>query len=284
MLTAEPLRSAVLTDAVVQPGGRRVPSYTRWWVARHALLGGQHPRQLRRPDADDLVGLYDAADGPDDLLLVAGCRTGLADVLSDTDGAYDLLDRLGDPARTCSWSTLRVAYARLADVLGEVDPPNLVRVGPDRVVSAEQAVVLDVPYALPLLDNRCAVAGGEPVAHLLDLPLASELAQGPPAGKVVAVRSWADVPGAQLAAERLGGTLPTTGLTFRSHLSVDGRPVAWWADRGSDHVDASAGAAATGRALAWRLGRWDLRAAAVEALQQPSAEGRLRDEDAASAL
>ncbi len=281
LLAAEPLRDLIVTDALVVPGGRRVPSYTRWWLARHPILDGQRPDELRLPGAQDLAGLYDLAAGDPTLLRLLGCRGGLAELLADEAGARSLLDRLGDPARTCAWATLRQAYRCLADVLVEVEPPPTVRVAPRLVVAADDAMVLDAPYALPLLDDRHAVPGGAAVARLLDLPLASELVGGAVAGARHEVRVWSDVPGAELAADRLAATLPATTITVHSGLSIDGVAVPWWADIGTDYVEASAGPAVLGRALAWRLRRWSERAAAVEALQHPDAEDRLRVEDAA---
>ena len=75
---------------------------------------------------------------------------------------------------------LRTVYARLAAALDgiDVDPPDRVRVAPDRV--AEDAVVLDAPYLQPLVHLPVLPAGGAPgaVADLLDLPLASEQVHG----------------------------------------------------------------------------------------------------------
>jgi hypothetical protein len=75
---------------------------------------------------------------------------------------------------------LATVYPRLAVALAgvDVDPPERVRVAPDRVVDADRAVVLDAPWLLDRLGDRVPVAGGgEPaaVADLLDVPLLSEL-------------------------------------------------------------------------------------------------------------
>jgi hypothetical protein len=115
-----------------------------------------------------------------DLAALLGARTGLGDVLADPDAAADLLDRLGDPARTVSPAVLGSVYARLATALAgvDVDPPARIRVAPDRVVDARHAVVLDAPWLLDRLGGRAPVAGGaDPaaVADLLDVPLLSEL-------------------------------------------------------------------------------------------------------------
>lgn len=285
MLGTGTLRSVVATDAVVVPDGANVPSYTRWWLSRHRVLDGRRPRDLRMPDATDLCGLYDDASGEDaELLRLLGCRTGLHDVLADVDGALDLLDRLADPKRTCPAATLRRVYSRLADVLPDIEPPDRIRVEPDLVVPAEQAVVLDAPYMLPLLGDRRPVPGGPAIADLLDLPLASELVAGAAAGPVLRTTSWREVPGAALAADRLDAAVPAAAVVVHDRLTVSGTPVTWWPEPGADHVDAAAGAAALGRGLAWRLGRWDLRSAAAEALGAGGAaayERELRAEDAA---
>ena len=280
LLAALDVRPTV-TVALADGGRAEVPSYTTWWVSTHETVGARRPDELRAPDAADLAGLYDPA--PADLPEVAGALTGLADALADPDRAVDLLDRLGDPDRTAPGPTLRVAYARLALVLEDrAEPPDRVRVGPDRTVPRERAVVLDLPALLPLLGDRVPVPAGAaagPVADLLDLPLASELVgdRGPDAAPV-RTTAWADVPGAALAAERCGGVPPAATVAAHDRLTVGGVPVPWWPAGGTDHVDGTP--AAAGRALAWRLGAWDRRAAAVEALADAAAEDRLRAEDA----
>jgi hypothetical protein len=159
-------------------GGVAVPAYSRWWLSRQPVFGGRRPGTLRLAEAVDLAGLYDVAAG--DLAALLGARTGLGDVLADPDAAADLLDRLGDPARTVSPAVLGSVYARLATALAgvDVDPPARIRVAPDRVVDARHAVVLDAPWLLDRLGGRAPVAGGaDPaaVADLLDVPLLSEL-------------------------------------------------------------------------------------------------------------
>jgi hypothetical protein len=62
-------------------------------------------------------------------------------------------------------------------------------------------------------------------------------------------------------------------------LRAGGRRVAWWPGRGGvDAVDGSP--AALGRALAWRAGRWELRAALAEAFAAPDRAEELAAEDA----
>jgi hypothetical protein len=274
-LDVRPTATVTLADG----GSAEVPSYTTWWISTHRTAGGQRPDELAAPGAVDLAGLYDPA--PADLPPVAGALTGLADALADPDRAIDLLDRLGDPGRTVSGPTLRVAYGQLALVLeDQAEPPDRIRVAPDRTVPRERAVVLDLPYLLPLLGDRVPVpagAGAGPVADLLDLPLASERVGARELDPTpVRTGAWADVPGAALAAERCGAVPPAATVAVHDRLTVGGVPVPWWPVGDTDHVDGTP--EASGRALAWRLGAWDRRAAAVEALAGP--EDRLRAEDA----
>jgi hypothetical protein len=273
---ALPLLAGVDPTADLQLGDGshvEVPSYTTWWLSTHRTFRGRRPDRLRAPSATDLEGLYDAADVDPDRLALLGVAHSLDEVLADPDRALDLLDRLGDPDRTAPAATLRTVYPRLALVLEDAaDPPDRVRVGPATTVAREDAVVLDLPYLLPLLgDERTPVPADEapgPVADLLDLPLAGELL-GPLAPDVTPARTarWADVPGAELAAARCGGPVPEGTVAVHDRLAVAGTPVRWWPDADTDHTDGSP--YALGRALAWRLGAWSARAAAVEALTDP---------------
>ena len=251
----------------------QVPSYTTWWLSTHSTYGGRRPDRMRAPTATDLDGLYDVAEADPETLALLGVAHSVDEVLADPDRALDLLDRLGDPDRTVPAATLRTVYPRLALVLEDAaDPPDRVRVGPATTVPREAAVVLDLPYLLPLLGHeRTPVPADEapgPVADLLDLPLASELL-GPLAPDPGPARTlaWAGVPGAELAAARCGGPIPDATVAVHERLAVGGTPVRWWPDGETDHTDGSP--YALGRALAWRLGTWSARAAAVEALTDP---------------
>jgi hypothetical protein len=116
------------------------------------------------------------------------------------------------------------------------------------------------------------------VADLLDLPLAGELVRGSVDGKPARRTAWAAVPGAGLAAARLGVPELSGEVAVHDRLTVDGRPVAWWPADGVDHVDGSP--AALGRALAWRAGAWPLRQALAEAFACPDRAAELAAEDA----
>jgi len=175
---------------------------------------------------------------------------------------------------------LRTVYARLASVLDgiDVDPPERVRVAPRVVV--EDAVVLDAPWLQPLVDAPLVPAGGQPdtVADLLDLPLASELVSGVPEGAPDRRLPWREVPGAGLAAARLGLDALDGEVAVHERLTVAGRPVSWWPGAEVDAVDGTPDA--LGRALAWRAGAWSLRQALAEAFAHPDRAAELAAEDA----
>jgi hypothetical protein len=152
-------------------------------------------------------------------------------------------------------------------------------VAPDRV--SDDAVVLDLPWLLPLVDRPVVPAGGAPgpVADLLDLPLAGELVRARVTSRPDRTLRWADVPGAALAAARLGLTELPGKVAVHARLEAGGRPVAWWpGDDGPDAVDGTP--EALGRALAWRAGAWPLRQALAEAFAHSDRADQLAAEDA----
>jgi hypothetical protein len=269
--------------ADVDLGGTVVPGYLRWWLRTSPVLGGARPDRLRDPASTELQGLYEPASGLDEAVLaLLRPPATVADVLADVDDALDLLDRLGDPARTVPAPVLRDVYARLAGALDGVDaaPPGRVRVAPAQV--SADAVVLDAPWLQSLVDSDVVPAGGAPgpVADLLDLPLASEVVAVQVTSRPERELAWAEVPGAELAAARLGGPALTGRVAVHRPLTVTGdRSVAWWP--GGDAPDAVDGTpAALGRALAWRAGAWPLRQALAEAFAAPDRAAELAAEDA----
>jgi hypothetical protein len=278
---ALPLLAALPPEAQadVVLDGIAVPGYLRWWLSTHPVLDGGRPDRLRHPDSTELQGLYEPATAGSAVLDLLRPPATVDDVLADMDGAIDLLDRLGDAARTVRPEVLRTVYARLAAALDgiDVDPPERVRVAPGRVV--EDAVVLDAPYLQPLVDGPLVAAGGAPgaVADLLDLPLASEKVGGSVAGAGRRQR-WADLPGAELAAARLGVDRLEGEVAVHDGLTVAGRAVSWWPEGSLDHVDGTP--AALGRALAWRAGAWSLRQGLAEAFAFPDRAAELAADDA----
>ncbi len=264
----------------VEVGGVRVPGYLRWWLRGHPVLDGRRPGRLRHPVSEELQGLYEPAEADGAVLDLLAPPASVDDVLADVDGALDLLDRLGDPARRVRPEVLRTVYARLAVALDgvDVDPPDRVRVAADRV--AADAVVLDRPWLQPLVRRPLVPAGGAPgaVADLLDLPVASETVEAAVESRAVRVLRWADLPGAQLAAARLGVAALDGEVAVHEPLRAGGREVAWWPDGDRDAVDGSP--AALGRALAWRHDAWPLRQALAEAFAHPGDADALAAEDA----
>jgi hypothetical protein len=257
----------------------RAPGYLRWWLRTHPVLDGRRPDRLRSPEGAELQGLYEPVSAPPEVLELVAPPATVADVLADVDGALDLLDRLGDPALRVRPEVLRTVYARLATALDgvDVDPPAAVRVAPDRV--AEDAVVLDLPWLQPLVDRALVPAGGAPgaVADLLDLPLAGEVVSAAVDSEPARVVAWADLPGAALAAARLGVERLDGEVAVHDPLVVGQREVPWWVDIGVAAVDGSP--AGLGRALAWMHGAWQLRQALAEAFANPGRADELAAED-----
>lgn len=262
----------------------RVPSYTTWWLSTHPVLDGRRPDRLRRNGSLELSGLYDEA--PDGTPAILVCPSTVDDLLTDPEAALDLLERLGDPQRVVSSAVLDGIYGRLAAALDglHVPPPHRVRDSAGGTVVRDGAMVLDAPYLLPLLDRAVVPVGGSAgaVAELLDLPLASELITAEVTSSADRVLAWADVPGAAVAARRLGLAELPGRVAVHTELITGSGQVDWWPGRDHDHVSAAAGAAALGRALAWRHGAWPLRAALAEALAHPDDGAAFAAEDALS--
>jgi hypothetical protein len=278
-LSQEPLRAAVL----------RSP-YTCWWLSSFARLPSVagndcRPADLRLPDGDpDLAGCYADLDtqrvrADRDLLIAAGVVAELPGQAVDQE---DLLDRIGDRSREVTWASARRLYRRLASA--EVAPPADVRTV-DGVVDAAEAVVVDAPDLLDLVGDRgrlLAPAGeAAAIAHLLDLPLASELADYPvlsaPAPPDEALR------GRLAAALRAVSEAALPTLQLHSGLRVrdaDGREtaVSWRVRLGARPVcdlDMTAGPDVHARALAWAVGRWAERGRLEALLLDPSRADRL---------
>ncbi len=251
------------------------PSYSGWWIARHALIDGRPPGHWRLPAATDLDALYDPLPIDLDATLAEwiGVRGGLpAAAAGDPTG---LLDRLADPERRMTAARVARLTAAVVDALDrtvgpEVDLPPGVRTLTGEVLDAASAFVLDEPWWLQVVDAGRLVPGGpDPaaVARVLDLPLVS-VALGP--GSVDAAGP-ADPDAAQRwtrACAAVGvepGTVPLTVVaTLRvAPAGAEPTPVRWWHADGRFFSDGSAGS--VGRVAAWAAGRWSLRHLAVAA-------------------
>jgi hypothetical protein len=270
LLAAEP----ATWQALHEPGG-----YTGWWIAHHALLDGEPPRAWRLPEATELAGLYDpvppVAVAPS-VLAAIGVRPSL-DVADE-----ELLDRLGDPDRVVpAGATLR-AHAALARAVrdgtlpADAQPPHAVRSLTGQVVPAAEGLVLDAPWVLGVVEPERVVGVGddftlaEPLADLLDLPLASEVVTGTVAGVAEAV-SWADLGAVVDACDLAGIAVPPGGPRVHDRLTVRigliDHDVTWWVEDEVAHcVDSIPGLS---RALAWAAGRWADRHLLAALLEDP---------------
>lgn len=289
-LASDPQRRRAVTDPVrVAEGGRArpVPSYTAWWLRRELRTAG-----LLDPGAPrSLQGLLDPAPawlaGLDDGMRAAlRLVTGLDDDGADEGLAAVLVDRLADPQRALDVGTCLRAWALAAAAAAagvEVDPPARTRVltatgtglsDGTAVVDRDGAVVADDARWLQRTDlGGLVVAPAQhaaALADLLDLPLASELADG-----VVQTQGTAlAVPSAVAA------VLPAAPRTWHEHdeLRVDGHEVDWWVSGGQVHAATADGLA---RGLAFAAGRWAARHAVAALLAEPADVVRMQVEDAA---
>jgi hypothetical protein len=263
--------------ALHEPGG-----YTGWWIAHHAELGGRPPRAWRLPDATALAGLYDPVPPVDvdpSVLTAIGVR-GSLDIADD---AEEIIERLGDPDRAVPAGAALRGHAALAEAVrdatlspSDVRPPLSVRSLTGRIVPAAEGLVLDAPWVLGVVEIERVVGAGddfdlaEPLAELLDLPLASEVVVGTVTAPAELVR-WADLGAVVDACELAGLAVPGGGPHVHQRLGVRiglaEHDVAWWVDAGVLHcVDSTDGLA---RALAWTTGRWAQRHLLAALLDDP---------------
>lgn len=272
--------------ALDEPNG-----YTAWWLARYARLAGHAPREWRLTTATGLAGLCDPAPEvglPAELLAAIGVRSEFR--VTEPTEAQDLLDRLADPAREVAGATVLAAHRELAEAVladsldpSAVDLPERVRTLAGRTVAAEDAVVLDGPWLLAVLDPDRVVglAAGpdeldlvDALAELLELPLAVEDCVAEPSEPGVPTQ-WAQLPGVATVCALLAIEVPADDVRLHDTLTIShaGRdvPAPWWVDD-DQHVHTDPSAAGLARALCWRIGRWDRRHLAAALLAAPTAE------------
>jgi len=280
LLDEPPLRAALRDPVRVLRGDGRtadLPSYTGWWLARHPVLDGHRPGDLRVPDADDLLaGLYpEAPPGLDpELARALGVRTTLAALLAEPGGVDELLARLADADLPVARDQLRDLWTEVAtaETPAAPQPPERVRAvrnGTVVVADAADTVVLDAPDLLPLLDDCALVLAPWPyatrLADLLDLPLASEEV----AGAVTSTGTERPVP----APVRQ----PDGPETYVAHdrLTVDDIPVPWRYTDGILHATNDEGLS---RGLAWASGTWPARYRLAALLRDPAAAPQIHAE------
>jgi hypothetical protein len=282
------LASASFRQRVVEPAwvltadGRRVglPSYTAWWVAHYARLGGSRLTSLRLDTASDLEGLLEPVglDLDEPFLRAIGVRGSLDELLADPGAAENLLDLVGERSEVLGSSVLARVYAGIASHGGPATPPDRLPArlgGSTVVVPAADVVVVDAPDLLPLVTGLpvlpVELGSAADLADALDVALASELAEFRVIGEPLATAKWAEVAGVERALLRAGlDQPPTASVHTYQRLSVRGVDglsvdVRWRAIGDSDHVQGG-DTAALGRALAWRTNQWHARAAMAEAL------------------
>jgi hypothetical protein len=285
LLARPPLRVALVEPVRVRLADGRhadVPSYTAWWLRRHATLAGRRPAGLRAADSDPLLaGLYDdLAAVPAGVLAdpaiarALGVRTSLAGLLTEPGGPDELLTRLADAARPVSRPQLRALWSALATAgltPDEITPPEQVRAvrGTEvTVTDAGEVLVLDAPDLWPLCAKQALVLApheqAATLADLLDLPLASEEIPG----TVESSGRRAPVPSAVHA------VLPAAPPAYQAHerLVVDGEEIPWRYRDGQVHAATPEGLAC---GLAWAAGRWSLRHVLAGLLSAPESAGRL---------
>ncbi|SDU44923.1 sacsin N-terminal ATP-binding-like domain-containing protein [Jiangella alkaliphila] len=266
-------RAAVVSPlrlTLADGGERTVPSYTAWWLRRHARIGGRPLTGLALPGADALVrALLPVAEVPVDDAFAAA--VGLAREPGDLDPDA-VLSRLAEDDLELPAATLSLAYAALAahDPAG-VRPPDRIRV-PDgigsRVVPAGSVVVCDGPHWLQL-GLPGLIHGPAALADLLDVDLASEVHDA------TVHEPGRRQPVPDIAHTILGDPPPT--YVEHDDLVVAGTSVDWWPDGDDVHAATLDGLA---RGLAWVTGQWAKRWVLAEALADPDALPALLADDA----
>ncbi|GAA3795234.1 sacsin N-terminal ATP-binding-like domain-containing protein [Cellulomonas soli] len=289
------LREALLTPVRGERGGV-APSYTLWWLRERS---GVVPAGTFATDEAEPVLAATLPAVPE---LLAGLdgqvqrALGGAGALAELDGpAWSaLIAGLGPVGTAVDLRTATALWRGLAALAGSPGDPDLddasgppatvpALVGPARVavVRAEDAAVADAPCWWQRTDVAAMVpAAGrrqaERLASLLDVPLASDLADGLLAGLVHGDAGEAaarvDVP------SQVRPLVPGAPTVWFEHedLTVDGAPVDWWV-RGAGaqtevHAMTVAGLAS---GLAWAAGRWSARHAVERVLGDPDRAGEV---------
>ncbi len=288
-LASQPALRRALLDPVRAEGqgGREAPSYASWWLRNRAGIGLDHP--FASAEADDAVRrLLPAAPEPVRPLdaRVQHALGGVATLTSLDAGAWARvlagLGPAGSPVDLALATALWRAWSSLAADVDRVGggPGDDVELVPalvdDRrvvVVHADDAAVADAPMWLQRTDVAALVpappAVAAALAALLDMPLASELAEGVVDDNADGPREADLVP----TPEGVLALLPEAPPTWVEHetLHVDGTPVDWWVEgAGVDAVVHATQLAGLARGLAQAAGRWVDRHAVEVVLTEPA--------------
>ena len=287
LATQPALRRALLDPVRAEgQGGREAPSYAAWWLRARAGIGLDHP--FATADADDAVRRLLPAAPESVRPLDAQVQRALGGVstLTSLDAAAWArvlagLGPAGSPVDLALATALWRAWATLAadterDGGGPGDDVELVPALVDErrvvVVHADDAAVADTPMWLQRTDVAALVpappALAAALAALLDVPLASELAEGAVDDNADGPREADLVP----TPEGVLALLPDAPPTWVEHeaLHVDGTPVDWWVEGvGTDAVVHATQLAGLARGLAQATGRWVDRHAVEVVLTEP---------------
>ena len=335
-LTRSPrLRQALLDPVRAEGVGRTAPSYTAWWLRTRAPLGLGRPFAPRdaEPAARSLLPAAPeaVADLDADAQRALG---GVADLHRlDASAWGELLDGLGDVGtpvdlalaaglwRTWAWIARHAPH----DGPGDVDLlPALTSADQAQVADTDDMAVADAPMWLQRTDVAALIpaavvdgpapptgapadprdaaprSAAEALAALLDLPLASDLADGriDPDDEVDpadADEDDADEDDADEGEDADHGSavaptpaavldlLPGAPATWVEHetLRVDGVPVDWWVEgEGETAVVHATQLAGLARGLAQAAGRFWARHAVELVLTEPERAQELRVEAA----
>ncbi|MGX7825519.1 sacsin N-terminal ATP-binding-like domain-containing protein [Actinokineospora sp. 24-640] len=265
--------------ALIDPDG-----YPAWWIGRHASLAGASPTSWRMPGAAALTGLYDPLPDVDvdpRVLAAVGVRTELA--VHTADDAEDLLTRLADADREIPPGIVLRAHTALAEAVHDedIDPEDITPPEDARTLAgtvSDDCAVLDGPWLLAVLPESAVVSAGpdfalaEPLADLLDLPLAGEDVDGTPVSTGEYV-PWSDLGAVAAACDLLGEPVPLGGPVVHDKLTVrtnDGEHlVSWWVTQdGTAHCEDTPEALA--RTLAWTTDRWPERHTFTALIEDPT--------------
>lgn len=286
LATVPALRRALL-EPVRGERGAWAPSYTAWWLRERgpAGLGG-----VFATDADGANPvLRDVLPATPPVLrgLDAEVQRALGGVGSlaelDPDAWVRVLDTLGPAGSPVDVRTAVALWRGIAGAAGRAQEgavraaervPALVGPSQAAVVHADDAAVAERPMWWQRTDVAAMVPAprdhAEAVAAFLELPLATDLADGQVEGDDDAVEHPVPVEVTVVLADA-----PTTWWEH-DELTVDGAPVDWWVTGdGAQAVVRAVHSAGLAAGLAQAAGRWSARHAIESVLVAPERAAEL---------